>query len=337
MVDLDFTEFAGTRHDPHVQARSARLQPLLLHSMSVFRELFEIVFAHRSIATVVEVGVESGAVSGIYAELGATEVFCVEPAPTDALRRALHREPLRLVEADSPSALTELPIADLYVLDGDHNYAVVVQEVRWLLRNAPAAVIVLHDLLWPSGRRDAYYQPSPLPESDRLPSSSEGPTVWHDELTPAGFVGLGAFESALRAGGERNGVLTAVEDALAECGDDRWRLAVVPAVFGMGILLREKSDADAALLTALRPYTSSRLLAMLENNRIALYTRVLQYQYEAERSAENTDLMAEEISRQRAEIAQLNAELAEARAILGMQNEQDADPDQPHVPGLQVS
>ncbi|WP_116102300.1 class I SAM-dependent methyltransferase [Amycolatopsis thermalba] len=296
----------GTRTDPHAQARAARQAPLLLHSLSCFREIFEVVYAHHPISTVVEVGVESGQVSGIYTELGAEAVYCVDPAPTDSLRAALAGNPaLHLVEDHSPDVLPDLPVADLYVLDGDHNYATVRAELAWVLANARDAVVVLHDLLWPCSRRDQYYLPSRLAPEDRHPSSSEGPTVWHDELTRAGFVGLGAFTCAQEAGGERNGVLTAVEDVLTE----DWQLAMIPAIFGVGVVTR-----DEELLDALRPYRDSRLLYTMENNRIALYTRLLQLQYEMVAHAENADTMAETIARQRHDLDRLAAATADLRA-----------------------
>jgi len=85
---FDYSHAIGTQN-PHPQEREARSQPLLLHSMSVFREIFAIIFDHREISTVVEVGVESGAVSGVYAELGASSVYCVDPQPTEELRANL--------------------------------------------------------------------------------------------------------------------------------------------------------------------------------------------------------------------------------------------------------
>jgi hypothetical protein len=306
---FEHVRVTGSREDPHAQARQARQQPLLLHSMSVFREIFEIVFAHRGIETVVEVGVESGQVSSIYTELGASRVYCVDPFPTAGLRRTMaDNDALQLVEKASPGVLADVPVADLYVLDGDHNYAVVKREVDWILANAPDAVIVLHDLLWPWSRRDLYYQPSPLAAEDIHPSSADGPTVWHDGLTPAGFVGRGAFTSAVAAGGKRNGVLTAVEDAISEVGDDSWLFALVPAVFGMGVVFRQTTPAAEALAHDLRPYSQSALLATMENNRIALYTRVLQLQCEAAGHADNADLLAETIAAQRGEFGRRHAQ-----------------------------
>ncbi|QWF83487.1 hypothetical protein HUW46_06928 [Amycolatopsis sp. CA-230715] len=273
----------GSRQDPHAQARQAREAPLLLDSLSAFQEIFEILFAHRRIADVVEVGVESAASSSRYTDLGALLVHCVEPHPSAELRRAVDENPrLRLVETPSPAALATLPAADLYVLDGDHNHATVRGELGWITATAPDSLVVVHHVLWPCARRDLYYQPSPLRPDERQPDSTDGPTVWHDELTPTGFTGLGVFTSAERAGGEHNGVLTAVEDTLRTLTDSSWRFVVVPAVFGLGVLYRHRSAADDRLARALAPYQNSRLLYAMENNRIALYTRLLRLQSEVD-------------------------------------------------------
>ncbi|MGH3773096.1 MAG: class I SAM-dependent methyltransferase [Pseudonocardiaceae bacterium] len=311
----DYPHVLGTREDPHAQAREARRQPLLLHSMSVFREFFEIIFVHHTISTVVEVGVESGKVSGLFASLGASAVYCIEPHPTEEIRASLAaNEALHLIEESSPEALADLPVADLYVLDGDHNYVVVRQELDWILTHAPDAVVVLHDLLWPWARRDLYYEPSRLSAAVKHPAGEDGPTVWHDDLTPAGFVGLGAYTTSVHAGGERNGVLTAVEDAIAHTEDKRWRFALIPAVFGMGVLIPETSSAATDLMHSLKPYCQSHLLAGMENNRIALYTRVLQLQYEAVARADDADRFAEDKLTQRREIERLEAELVTVTA-----------------------
>lgn len=299
----------GTRDDPHAQIRQARQAPVLLHSLSLFREVFETIYGHRKISTVVEVGVESGQVSGVYTELGADRVYCVDPLPSDELRRVLaQNDALELVERPSPQVLAELPLADLYVIDGDHNYATVRGEVDWILANAPDAVVVFHDLMWPCGRRDFYYQPSRLPEADRHADTTDGPTVWHDQVTPAGFVGAGAFTFAVEAGGERNGVLTAVEDALDAAADPGWQLEIIPAVFGVGVLMR-RTEQTAELLEVVRRYSGSRLLAAMENNRLALYTRILQMQYEAVAWADEADGLAETVAAQRRQLDELTRQL----------------------------
>ena len=304
----------STRDDPHAQARAARSQPLLLHSLQLFREIFAVIYRTRDIHTVIEVGVESGMASALHLELGASAVYGVDPYPDGDVRaRFAAMNGLDLVERASPEGLDELPIGDLYVVDGDHNYSVVYREISWILAHAPNAVVVTHDVLWPWARRDLYYEPSPLGADDRHDPTDDGPTVWHDEVTPAGFVGASTFMAASHAGGERNGVLTAIEDGLSSTDED-WEFEIVPAVFGLGILFRTGDAQSDAMSRALAVYTKSDLLTALENNRIALYTRVLQLQYEALAHARDSDQLAETVQKQAQQIATLQAALGSERA-----------------------
>ncbi|OZG25860.1 hypothetical protein BH683_027335 [Williamsia sp. 1138] len=299
------TEF-GDRNDPHVQARAARQAPLLLHSLTLFSEVIGRIFGAAQPRTVVEVGVESGGASSIYLDHGAESVYCVEPVPTDEMRETLGNNPdLHLVEGFSPAVLAEIPSGDVYVVDGDHNYATVRGELDWILANAPDAIVILHDLLWPWGRRDLYYNAAGLDAADVHDHGAEGPTIWHDDVTAAGFVGLGQFTAAVDAGGERNGVLTAIEDALAADPARRHELALVPAVFGLGVIY-PTTDVDKAerLRTVLEPYNGSPLLAAMENNRVALYTRVLAMQYEMAAGAIDRDDLAYRVGQLSAELQQ---------------------------------
>jgi len=304
----------STRDDPHAQARAARSQPLLLHSVQLFREIFAVIYRAHDIHTVIEIGVESGMASELHLELGASAVYGLDPHPdADVRARFAAMDGLHLVEQASPQALEELPIGDLYVVDGDHNYSVVHQEISWILAHAPNAVVVTHDVLWPWARRDLYYEPSPLAADDRHDPTDDGPTVWHDEMTPAGFVGAGTFTAARHAGGERNGILTAIEDALSNIDND-WNFEIIPAVFGLGVLFRTGDARSYAMSRALAVYTKSDLLAALENNRIALYTHVLQLQYEAAAHARDSDRLAELVQSQAKQNATLQAALESERA-----------------------
>lgn len=312
----------GDRNDPHAQARAARQAPLLLHSLTVFAEVIGRLFDVTCPQTVIEVGVESGGASATYLDHGASTVFCIEPAPTEHMRHALAENPkLHLVEGFSPAILSDIPIGDVYVIDGDHNYATVRGELDWILANAPDAVVILHDLLWPWGRRDLYYSAAALDPADVHPNTADGPTVWHDETTPAGFVGLGHFTAAVHPGGERNGVLTAVEDALAADTTGTHELALIPAVFGLGIIFPTANEQQATKFrAALEPYHHSQLLSAMENNRIALYTRVLAMQYDIAAAADDRDDLVRQLHQHRADldareedIHRLQRELAAAR------------------------
>ena len=59
----------------------------------------------------------------------------------------------------SHNVLPDLPPVDIALVDGDHNWYTVVNELRSLARVAraggrPLPVTLLHDVGWPYGRRD---------------------------------------------------------------------------------------------------------------------------------------------------------------------------------------
>ena len=119
------------------------------------------------------------------------------------------------------------------IIDGDHNYYTVSEELRLIDERAPGArpLLMLHDVGWPHGRRDAYWTPERIPEEHRQPMV-ERPFIFPGE---PGVVdaGMPMYAAAEREGGAGNGVLTALEDFLDRRGD--LRLAVLPPFFGFAV------------------------------------------------------------------------------------------------------
>jgi SAM-dependent methyltransferase len=212
--------------------------------------------------------VEIGAFRGQFtAELLAhgTRVIAVDPQPAPELAALAEAHPeLELVRATSLDALPSLAPADVVVVDGDHNYYTVREELR-LIRaaGAPGPLLILHDVGWPLGRRDAYHAPDRVPEELRQPlSPSNGLSATPDFGRDQPFAHVAAVE-----GGPRNGVLTAVEDYVA--GDPMLRLAVVPAFFGVGVVWDERAAWADAVATAVAPWDRSPLVERLEAHRVA--------------------------------------------------------------------
>src|SRR5207244_7856955 len=126
---------------------------------------------------------------------------------------------------------------------GDHNHWTVTRELEAIYTDGRTPVAILHDVGWPCARRDQYYSPDRLPPEGVHPHSySKGRVPGRSELSRSGFGGAGEFAVALEEGGERNGVLTAVEDFLE--GHAELRYAHIPAVFGLGVIF--SSDAPYA-------------------------------------------------------------------------------------------
>ncbi|MCP4643297.1 MAG: class I SAM-dependent methyltransferase [bacterium] len=134
---------------------------------------------------------------------------------------------------------------DCILLDGDHNWYTVYNELRIIRERGllrPGGAIFLHDVCWPYARRDMYYQPDTIPVEYRHPHACKGIVKGQSEL--CGSQGEYAHvHNAVMEGGPRNGVLTAVEDLLSEHGRD-YLFFRIEAQYGLGVLFR-KGDAAA--------------------------------------------------------------------------------------------
>ena len=221
--------------------------------------------------SVVEVGAYAGDLTrfllGWAAPAGA-QVSAIDPAPQDELVRLSERHPeLELFRATSHEALREMSHADAYVIDGDHNYYTVSEELRLIAERQPDSglpLLMLHDVGWPHARRDDYFAPELVPDADRQPTIEGGGLF--PGLSQPHPGGLPYKWPAAREGGARNGVLTAVEDFVA--ADVKRVLAVVPSFFGLGIVWHMDAAYAARLGQALAPLDRNPVIARLEANRV---------------------------------------------------------------------
>ncbi|MEJ7894466.1 MAG: class I SAM-dependent methyltransferase [Solirubrobacteraceae bacterium] len=278
----------------------------LLHSLASFEPLITDVLDAAGARRVAEVGGEGGAFTEqltAWADRVDGDVHCIDPAPSVQLVRLAERATrLRLIRDYSPAALERLPALDAYILDGDHNYWTVDGELRALHARLTdpehPGVVILHDVAWPSARRDAYYAPERLPAEAVHPHSyTGGAQRGAPELREDGFSPAGRWAYARTEGGPRNGVLTAVEDFVAD--RPGLELHVVPAVFGLGVLLSSSAPWADSVRNLVAPYQLP-LIARMEDNRIDLYLQVLRLQRELERRSRVHQLQLEHAaSRQR--------------------------------------
>src|SRR6201995_103651 len=252
------------------------------HSLGNLGELLFACLDAAQPRSLVEVGAYAGDVSKMlvmWASGAGTETTLLsidpEPQPTLVALAEAHPE-LQLVRRTSLEALPDLAPADAYIVDGDHNYYTVSEELRLIAEAAPGRLplVFCHDVCWPHARRDSYYAPETVPPEHRQPMV-EGSYVFpgvsglHDG-------GLLYPWPAAKEGGPRNGVLTAVEDFVA--GRDDIRFAIVPAFFGLGVLWSRDAPYADALEEILGPLDRNPVLERLEANRV-LHLSVGQYQW----------------------------------------------------------
>jgi Methyltransferase domain len=221
--------------------------------------------------SVVEVGAYAGDLTSLLLQWAAgagARICAIDPVPQKelvALDEA--REDLTLVRATSHEALRTIELPDAVIVDGDHNYYTVAEELRIVGERAEGGVlplILLHDVCWPHARRDDYFQPEAIPAEHRHPAVEGGCLFPNDSGTSS--TGLPYRWPAAREGGPRNGVLTAVEDFVA--ARDGLRLAVVPAFFGLGVVWDESAPWAGELAAVVDEWDRNPLLERLEANRV---------------------------------------------------------------------
>jgi hypothetical protein len=220
--------------------------------------------------SVVEVGAYAGDLTRFlldWAQGAGARVYAVDPAPQKELRAlSQERSDLELIEATSHQALAEMDPVDAYVIDGDHNYYTVSEELRLIVERSPAGALPLlmfHDVGWPHARRDDYFAPGLIPDEYKQPTI-EGGGLFPGIAEPQPG-GLPYKWPAAREGGPRNGVLTAVEDFLGEHAGAR--LAILPAFFGLGIVWHQDAPYAGRLEEILGPLDGNAIIARLEANR----------------------------------------------------------------------
>jgi hypothetical protein len=254
---------------------------VLIHSMSEFSDIIVGALEIAGAREIVEIGAEFGGMTFRLAEFVAEHggrLTSIDPAPKQEFLTWVAENPhVRHVAKPSLEALPDARDVDAWLIDGDHNWYTVYHELKSIetacRRDGKPFLAFLHDVEWPSGRRDMYYAPDQIPAEYRQPFDYDGGAVpgFGGLLPGRGFRGMGQFAFALAEGGPRNGVLTAVEDFMEELSEQGRNMAFcqVPAVFGLGILFDMDAEWSQTLAEAVVPYHDNRLLRSLEQNRLA--------------------------------------------------------------------
>jgi hypothetical protein len=267
---------------------------LLIHSMTEFSSVIQQIIERAGARQIAEIGAEFGGMSQLLADHCAANegtLTSIDPAPkVEFVDWAASCPHVTHVAATSLSAMPKLSQIDAWMIDGDHNYYTVFNELKLAdeacRRDGKPLLAVLHDTDWPCARRDMYYAPETIPAEHRHPHSYEaGVTLGNDGcLRNRGMRGVGAFAWALRAGGPKNGVLTAIEDFMEQAqsddgADGRMLLyAHIPAVFGLGVLFDASAEWAEDVAGIVLPYHENELIASLERNRLRNYLTVIEWQ-----------------------------------------------------------
>ena len=214
---------------------------------------------------IVEVGSEEGkgtkALLAHAVKHGAV-LHTIDPAPVfdaEALARS-EASHFRFYRDLSLNVIPTLPLFDVVLLDGDHNWYTVINELRQIEKlhsgdESLFPVVLMHDIGWPYGRRDLYYNPDTIPPEFRQPWARRG--ILPNQVELSREFGLNAeLCNAVRSGGPRNGVLTGVEDYLRETSLPL-EFVKLPLYYGFGIVVsRARLAANPRLAQYLHELSS---------------------------------------------------------------------------------
>ena len=230
--------------------------------------------------TIVEIGSHEGistkSIMAFCAKHDAV-VHVIDPAPDYDVSVWEREYGNRMVfhRALSLDVIPKLERFDAIFVDGDHNWYTVTRELKAIEDRSkevgqPYPLTILHDIGWPYGRRDLYYNPTTIPEAFRHPFANRGLRPGVPGLVERGF--NDHQNNAVQEGTSRNGVLTAVEDYLKET-KEKLQFIQVPGFYGLGILfpedLPQKNDAFAQFLKMWDlPEPIRQFMQMLETSRV---------------------------------------------------------------------
>jgi Methyltransferase domain len=197
--------------------------------------------------TVCEIGASMGGGTDLLASVPHAAITVIDPCFDCDLAEKYGGNPrVSVRKGTSLEILPKLNGAfDCILIDGDHNWYTVYQELktiseRRLLR--PGGIVFFHDVDWPWGRRDMYYQPEVIPpeyvHNWKLQGIVPGKSEVSEEISTLAYL-----KKASHEGGARNGVLTAIEDFLKE-HRGQYRFFRVRAGVGLGVMQYRGSFRD---------------------------------------------------------------------------------------------
>jgi len=236
----------------------------------LYRPIIEEIHANY----IVEIGSDSGINTNNILE------YCVE---NDAHMTAIDPVPkfdiekFKLEYGDKFEIYTELSLSilptledyDVIIIDGDHNWYTVYNELKTIeksFENKKFPLIFLHDVGWPYARRDLYYNPENIPEIYRQPYKKLGIYPGQSDLKENGGMNTSLYNS-IYENTPKNGVLTAVEDFIKE-SDLEFNFYLIQVYHGVGILYPKNKKLESRIKNIIN---TDKLLELLEEERLKLY------------------------------------------------------------------
>ncbi len=208
---------------------------------TIIRPIFDLIEPK----TIVEIGSGDGRNTGKLVEYCAAKnaiLHAIDPAFNFDIQAMENENEGRLIphRALSLEAMQSIDDYDVVLIDGDHNWYTVFNELKLIEAHCGKnrksfPLVFFHDIGWPYGRRDLYYNPDSIPEQYRKPCKKLGMRPGVRDLVEDGGANTHLY-NATYENDPRSGVLTAVEDFLDETTSD-FELFKVPGFHTLGVLV----------------------------------------------------------------------------------------------------
>ncbi|MEL7671257.1 glycosyltransferase [Methanobacterium sp.] len=166
-------------------------------------------------------------------------------------------------------SLSRLPLLkgyDMVLIDGDHNWYTVYNELKIIeksFKNRKFPVVFLHDVGWPYARRDLYYSPENIPAVYRQPYKKLGMYPGQTNLKEQGGLNNHLYNS-IYENNPKNGILTAIEDFISE-SELELSFKVINAFHGLCILFPKNDEMENLIEKVIE---NANLLDIIEEERV---------------------------------------------------------------------
>ena len=148
------------------------------------------------------------------------KLISIDPSPSfdiEAMKEKYGRKFIPINDL-SLNSLKTIYNCDILLIDGDHNWYTVYNELKLIEKNYNQKnfpIIILHDISWPYGRRDLYYNPDNIPSEFLHDYKQWGMKPNQNKLLKIGGINAD-LNNAVNENTPKNGVLTAIEDFLKQ-------------------------------------------------------------------------------------------------------------------------
>ncbi|ADU31884.1 glycosyltransferase [Evansella cellulosilytica] len=225
--------------------------------------------------TIVEIGAQKGINTRKileYCTENGGKLYTVDPLkiPEYDIWTEENGEHFEFLQELSLNALPKIEDYDAILIDGDHNWYTVYNELKIVEKNFKGKnkfpIIFAHDIGWPYGRRDLYYTPENIPPYYQQAYKKLGMLPNKNELVEKNGLN-GHLFNAIYENNNKNGVLTAIEDFIQETSLDL-ELEKIHGFHGLGIIY-EKNDKNRKITEFISSRSFQDSLSMkLEGERL---------------------------------------------------------------------